>query len=382
MDVFLTKINPSGTALTYSTYLGGSSTDEGYDIAVDTAGNAYVTGWTESTNFPTQSPIQGVKGKYYDAFVTKINSSGNALVYSTYFGGNGYDWGYGIAVDTSGNIYLSGETGSTDFSTQNAYDTTCGTDGMCNFDGKYYYADAFVTKINSSGSALVYSTYLGGSNADAGNGGIAIDTSGNAYVTGNTMSTDFPIQSPIQGSFGGSSDAFVTKINSSGSSLVYSTYLGGSNPEECLGIAVDASGDVYVTGETASTDFPIHIPIQGSIGSSLDAFVTKIASSPCVGDGEVKTVETDTGDFELLKLASKVVTVTATDGGGCPVADVKVSAKINAAGKKRIGISPSSKTTDENGKAAFTITAKKKTGKAKVTFKASGVTKQITVTVK
>ena len=483
-DAFVTKLNPTGTALTYSTYLGGSSTDKGYGIAVDTSGNAYVTGWTESPNFPTQSPIQGAKGGYYDAFVTKINSSGDALVYSTYLGGDSYDWGYCIAVDTSDNVYVTGETASTNFPTQDAYDTTCGTDGNCNWDGSYYYTDAFVTKINSSGSALVYSTYLGGSREDVGEGGIAVDTSGNVYVTGDTESPDFPTQSPFQGSFGGILDTFVTKINSSGSSLVYSTYLGGSHSDECLGMAVDTSGNVYVTGETASTDFPTQIPIQGSIGSSLDAFVTKIASavppaptvsstspsngatgvainstitatfseamqastittdtftvggvagtvtydsgsktatftpssnlsystiytaiittgvknlagnamaanytwtfttSQCVGDGVVNAVETDTGDFELLKPASKVVTVTVTDGDGCPVADVKVSAKINAAGKKRIGISPSSKTTDENGKAAFTITAKKKTGKAKVTFKAGGIKEKITVTVK
>ena len=168
--------------------------------------------------------------------------------------------------------------------------------------------------------------------------------------------------------------------------LLASTHLGGSSTEVVeFSLTLDKSGNVYVTGYTDSANFPTTSGASDtSYNGDYDVFVSKLdgnlsAASGC--DGEVKTVETDTGDFELLKLASKVVTVTVTDGGGCPVADVKVSAKINAAGKKRIGISPSSKTTDENGKAAFTITAKEKTGKAKVTFKAGCVTKQITVTV-
>ncbi|MBI5307397.1 MAG: SBBP repeat-containing protein [Planctomycetes bacterium] len=241
-----------------------------------------------------------------------------------------------------------------------------------------------MTKLNPTGAGLVYSTFLGGSSDDYGYG-IALDASGNAYVTGDTESTDFPTTTgAFDTSHNGGADAFVTKLSPTGSALVYSTFLGGSSYDNGDGIALDASGNAYVTGYTYSTNFPITPGVFDTSfnGGWDDAFVTKLSSSPCVGDGEAKTVETDTGDFELLKLASKVVTVTVTDGGGCPVADVKVSAKVNAAGKKRIGISPSSKTTDETDKAAFTITAKKKTGKAKVTFKAGGIKEQITVTVK
>src|SRR3989338_5366351 len=206
--------------LAYSTYLGGRYGDNGYGIAVDTSGNAYITGWTSSADFPTASPIQGSYAGGGDAFVTKINSSGTALVYSTYLGGSGGDWGNDIAVDTSGNAYITGGTVSTNFPTVSAIQGS--------YVGNY---DAFATKINSSGTALIYSTYLGGSGEDVGFG-IAIDTSRNAYITGYTASTNFPTASAIQGSNAGGSDVFVTKINEPGSSLVYSTYLGGSSSEE------------------------------------------------------------------------------------------------------------------------------------------------------
>ncbi|MBI5675717.1 MAG: SBBP repeat-containing protein [Nitrospirae bacterium] len=269
-DVFVTKINSFGSALVYSTYLGGSDgMDEGHGMAVDGSGNAYVTGVTQSTNFPMQGPIQGTNGGGgYDAFVTKINSSGTLpLVYSTYLGGSSGDYGYGIAVDGSGNAYVTGGTASTNFSTQGPIQGTNGGGA----------SDAFVTKINSSGSLpLVYSTYLGGSGGDYGRA-IALDGSGNAYVTGGTDSTNFPTQGPIQGTNAGNGDAFVTKINSSGTSpFVYSTYLGGGNDDAGRGIAVDSSGNAYVTGGTASTNFPTQDPFQGSNAGSSDAFVAKI----------------------------------------------------------------------------------------------------------
>ncbi len=172
--------------LSYSTYLGGIGTDSGVGIAVDTAGNAYVTGQTDSTDFPTASPVQPALGGERDAFVTKLNAAGNALVYSTYLGGSGEDSGLGIAVDASGNAYVMGQTGSTDFPTASPIQAAHGG-GL---------TDAIVTKLNAAGSALVYSTYLGGSANDLG-GGIAVDASGNAYVTGFTGSTDFPTASPI-----------------------------------------------------------------------------------------------------------------------------------------------------------------------------------------
>jgi hypothetical protein len=256
------------------TYLGGSGFDSGSGIAVDGAGNAYVTGQASSTNFPTTNPPQAsFGGGAFDAFVTKINAAGSALVYSTYLGGSGDDYGNGIAVDGSGNAYVTGQTSSTNFPTTNPIQGTYGGSGGSEFPG-----DAFVTKINAAGSALLYSTYLGGSGDDQGNR-IAVDGSGNAYVTGWTTSTNFPTANPVQANYGGSEDAFVTKINAAGSVLVYSTYLGGNVGEQGNGIAVDGSGNAYVTGVTQSTNFPTANPLQASNGGGgADAFVLSISA--------------------------------------------------------------------------------------------------------
>jgi Beta-propeller repeat len=251
---FVTKLNPTGSGLIYSTYLGGSAGDSGLPvdsagnaIALDTSGDAYVTGITDSTHFPTtpsgyQTSYGG--GNPYDAFMTKLNPTGSALVYSTYLGGSGDDQAHGLAVDASGDAYITGSTGSTDFpTTPGAYQTRHSIDP----------GDGFVTKLNPAGSALVYSTYLGGSDFDIATG-IAIDSSGDAYITGSTQSTDFPTTpGAYQTSYiGNPSDAFVTKLNPTGSALVSSTYLDSSaTPELDDGaheIAVDASGDAYVTG--------------------------------------------------------------------------------------------------------------------------------------
>jgi hypothetical protein len=267
-DAFVTKINAAGTALVYSTYLGGTFDDGGSGIAVDSAGNAYVTGFTLSTNFPTVNPIQPANGGSEDAFVTKINAAGTALVYSTYLGGSGTDDGFGIAVDSAGNAYVTGFTFSTNFPTVNPIQPANGGS-----------EDAFVTKINAAGTALVYSTYLGGSGDDDGLG-IAADSAGNAYVTGPTFSTNFPTVNPIQPANGGGADAFVTKINAAGTALVDSTYLGGTVRDEGLGIAVDSAGNAYVTGITDSTNFPTVNPIQPANGGGPDAFVAKIGNAP------------------------------------------------------------------------------------------------------
>jgi hypothetical protein len=256
--------------LIYSTYLGGSGDDFGNGIAVDSAGNAYVTGSTTSTNFPTMNPLQPNNGGSMTAFVTKINAAGSALVYSTYLGGSGGDTGYGIAIDGAGNAYVTGSTSSTNFPTKNPLQSANGGGG-----------DAFVTKINASGSALVYSTYLGGSGSDVAYG-LALDSAGNAYVTGKTASTNFPTQNPFQPvNHGGNPayDAFVAKINSSGSALVYSTYLGGSNYDVSSGIAVDSAGNAYVVGTTYSTDFPTLNALGPAYFGSGDAFVTKFDPS-------------------------------------------------------------------------------------------------------
>ena len=262
--IFVTKFNADGSALVYSTYLGGSGSDVGVGIAVDAAGNAYLTGRTSSYDFPTFNAIQPTFGGSDDAFVTKINAAGSALVYSTYLGGSGADFGNSIAVDRSGNTYVVGRTNSTDFPTAKAIQAT--------YHGGQ--ADVFVTKINASGSAFVYSTFLGGSSDDYGYG-IAADATGNAYVTGWTTSTDFPTAKAIQPNYGGgNSDAFVTKINAEGSALVYSTYLGGSDGDGGLGIALDSSRNTYVTGWAFSPNFPIVNAVEPLCCGG--AFVTKV----------------------------------------------------------------------------------------------------------
>jgi len=272
-DVFVAKLNAAGSALVYSTYLGGSADSWGTGIAVDSAGNAYVVGNTTSTDFPTAKPIQAVNRAgltaRYSAFVTKLNASGTALVYSTYLGGSGENWGYGIAVDTSGSAYVTGSTLSVDFPTASPFQATNKA------TPRTETVTAFVAKLNPAGSALVYSTYLGGSDGDSGQS-IAVDSSGDAYVTGYTSSDDFPAVNPLQAANHGDFDVFVAKLNPVGSALVYSTYLGGSGVDYGYGIAVDFSGNAYVTGRTYSTDFPTANPLQASYKGELDAFVAKL----------------------------------------------------------------------------------------------------------
>jgi uncharacterized repeat protein (TIGR01451 family) len=246
-DAFVTKLNSGGSGPVYSAYLGGSGLDEGLGIAVDTAGNAYVTGLTQSTDFPTTA---GAFQTFGGTFVTKVNPTGSTLVYSTRFG-DGSSNANGIAVDAVGNAYVTGQTGA---------------------------SHAFVAKFDPTGSALVYSTYLSGGNTEAGFG-IAVDVAGNAYVTGYTASSNFPTTvGAVQPTFGGGfRNAFVTKLNPTGSGFVYSTYLGGSNDDVGFGVAVDTAGNAYVTGDAGSTDFPTTAgAFQPTYGGSEDAFVTKL----------------------------------------------------------------------------------------------------------
>jgi hypothetical protein len=279
VDAFVTKINPAGTAIAYSTFLGGSGAEAAYAIAVDAAGNAYVTGYTNSSTFPgvNGSSIQPANGGGLDdAFVTKINPAGTAIVYSTFLGNSGFDVGSGIAVDSAGNAYITGYTTSTTLPGVNTSSIQAANGG-----GSNPY-DAFVTKINPAGTAIVYSTFLGNSGFDVGLG-IAVDGAGDAYVTGGTDSTTFPgvNATSIQPANAGSTDAFVTKINPTGTAIVYSTFLGGSGTggDQGRGIAVDGAGNTYVAGITNSATFP---GVDGSSlqpangGSSFDGFVTKI----------------------------------------------------------------------------------------------------------
>jgi len=233
--------------LIYSTYLGGRGEDDGLGIAVDGNGNAYVTGWTNSPDYDvTAGAYQTTNGGgYYDVFVTKVNASGSGLIYSTYLGGSSYDDGYGIAIDGTGNAYVTGRTNSTNYPvTTGAYQTTNGGS-----------IDVFVTKLKADGTGLMYSTYLGGSGNDEGYA-IAIDGSGNAYVTGETWSTDYDVTTgAYQITNGGNFDVFVTKLKADGTGLMYSTYLGGSGDDGGYGIAIDGSGNAYVTGGGIFNEF-------------------------------------------------------------------------------------------------------------------------------
>lgn len=264
-DAFVTKIDPMGV-LIYSTFLGGNGYEHGRDIAVDNSGNAYVSGTTESYNFPTRNAFQpAYGGGFYDGFVAKLNASGAALVYSTYLGGNDTDYYTRIAIDTAGRAYVTGSTTSGNFPLHNPIQAT--SYGSGGYDG-------FVTRLSASGSTLEYSTYLAGSSSEQ-DFDIAVDGSGNAYISGYTESSDFPLRNAIQAAHAGSRDGFVTKLNAAGSALVYSTFLGGSGYDICYGIAVDATGNAYVTGVTDSSDFPTHSSLQAASGGQ-DAFVAKV----------------------------------------------------------------------------------------------------------
>jgi hypothetical protein len=269
-DAFVTKVNAAGTAFVYSTYLGGDGDDQARGLAVDSAGSAYLTGFTNSTNFPTANAFDATIGTNgNDAFVTKLNAAGNALVYSTYLGGDdNAEFGQAIAVDSAGNAYVTGSTFSDDFPTVNPIQSA-------NAGGS---DDAFLSKLNAAGSALVYSTYLGGDGNDSGEG-IKVDSAGNAYLGGDTTSTNFPTASPIQAAQAGDGDIFVLKVNAAGNALVYSTYLGGSLRDACEDLAIDSAGNAYVTGDTESNNFPTANAFQSANGGTVllqDAYVTKI----------------------------------------------------------------------------------------------------------
>ncbi len=269
-DVFVTKLNKSGSALVYSTFLGGGATgpDQGYAIAIDGSGNAYVTGYTYNSDFPvTAGAYDMTYNLGWDAFCTKLNAAGSGLLYSTFLGGTSHEVGRAVAVDGLGYAYVTGWTQSSGYpTTTGAYDVS--------FTG---IEDAFVTKVGATGTSLAYSTFLGGTGLERGLG-IAVDGSYRAYVTGWTSSWDFPTTAgAYDGVMNGVGDAFVTKFNSVGNGLDYSTFLGGGVKEYGRGIAVDGSGCAYVAGSTESSDFPTTSnALDDSFNGILDIFQTKI----------------------------------------------------------------------------------------------------------
>jgi Beta-propeller repeat/FG-GAP-like repeat len=315
---FVTKLSAAGSALTYSTYLGGSNEDTAASVVVDSSGDAYVVGRTTSTNFPvTTGAFQTTEQGNQDGFVTKLNSTGTAQVYSTYLGGSENDAANGVAIDSSGNAYVAGQTTSTNFPVVNGYQTSfagggtdCGSGIVC--------GDVILTKLNAAGSALLYSTYLGGSAEESGVG-ITVDSSGNAYVTGGTDSSNFPVtQGAPQAAYGGGSascataglacgDAFVAKLNTLGSgpsSLIFSTYFGGSGDDLAVGVALDSSGFVHVAGGTNSSNL----------------LVTGTALQPTYGGGTAScSIDMFCGDaftLTLTNLGSAIVYSSYEGGSG------------------------------------------------------------------
>lgn len=259
--------------LSYASYFGGSGFEHGNVMGVDAAGNLYLAGGTGSANLNTANPLQPNFGGNFDCFIAKFNPGGTALIYSTYLGGNGGDSCFGMAVEPNGNVFLTGVTGSSNFPTRNAFQTSYG-------GGTF---DAFVAKLNADGTALAYASYLGGSGTEQGNG-IAIDGSGAAYVIGPTSSTNFPVKNARQQSYGGgTADAFVVKVQSDGAAPVFATYLGGNGVEQGSGIAVDAAGNICVSGATTSTNFPTANALQpalaGTPASGSDVFVAKLMAN-------------------------------------------------------------------------------------------------------
>jgi hypothetical protein len=292
-DAFIMKLNPAGTALVYMTYLGGSLQDIGDAITVDADGNAYVTGVTESTNFPTKSALQPTPGgnscsvqPCSDAFVAKLNPAGNALVFSTYLGGNRDEnnglldagtrhMALGIAVDSARNVYVTGLTDSPNFPTKNPAFT----------DADGAFSDIFVAKIRPDGAALLYGSYLGGGGGDF-SGDIVADNTGSAYIVGATLSNTFPTKNPLQGqtASSGVADVVVAKFDTTkigAASLIYSSYLGGGDADYGFGIAIDGDGNIYLAGHTTSLNFPVKNAFQASNANPTDsipqdAFLAKL----------------------------------------------------------------------------------------------------------
>lgn len=279
---FIAKLRRDGSGLVYSTTLGGSDDVYAEDVAVDARGSAWVTGSTTAMDFPVVGAVQPVPGRYGDAFVAKLSPAGSALLVSTYLGGNRADGGEGIAVDRAGRAYITGFTESTDFPIRNAIQSLPGglENGRPPEEGVH---DAFVTKLAADGS-LVYSTYLGGSSYDDGLA-VAADPAGHAYVTGIAPSADFPVRHALQPVRRGITDAFVAKIAPAGGTLIYSTFLGGSGYQFGMGIAVAPNGAVTVAGSTASPDFPLVdpvdgscLPVDGSLFCVTDGFISRLSA--------------------------------------------------------------------------------------------------------
>jgi hypothetical protein len=276
-EAFVTKLSKNGSSLLYSTYLGGSNDDIGVEIVVDPSGNAYIMGRTEdgSPDFPTTSgAYDTTQNGNRDAFITKINQSGSGLLFSTFLGGSSDEYAWGICIDDSRNVYVTGATdgGTTPFpTTTNAYDTT-----------HHGNRDVFVSKLSADGSSLVYSTFVGGNQPDTGHD-IVIDDDNCVYVAGTTDSSDFPTTpGAYSTSKVGNYDVLLFKLNQTGQKLIFSTFIGGSANDYARGICLDSSGNSYISGycNSGSTPYPT---TKGAFDTThngnYDVFVTKVNST-------------------------------------------------------------------------------------------------------
>lgn len=262
--------------ITYSTYLGGTGFDLGWDVEVDGTGSVTVTGATQAADFPTEAPLQATGGgASQDIFVAKLNPSGSSLIFSTYLGGSELEGPGSLAVGNDGSIYVAGSTESSNYPTFNAFRSTLAGSGS--------YRDAVVTKLSPNGDALIYSTYIGGSRDD-GATGLDIDSSDQAYVTGQTSSVDFPTAQAFQPSLRGGADVFILKLSADGQTLLYSTYFGGSRNDVSFRLAVTPQGSATIVGNTNSMNLPLESPLQGWRGdpppatATQDAFVLKLTA--------------------------------------------------------------------------------------------------------
>jgi PKD repeat protein len=367
---YFSELSPDGSNLVYSTYLGGSQTDRVGALFVRSDGTAYMTGDTRSTNFPTKNAMQPTNaGGYFDSFVTKLTPD-HQLAFSTYLGGSADDEGGAIQVDGAGSVYVTGATNSDNFNLKTPIQPWAG-----NFD-------AFVSKLDSAGG-LVYSTYVGGRGEDTG-GGIGVDSTGSAYIDGQTTSTDLPTVNAYQPTNHGAHDAYVAKLAPNGRSLVYSTYLGGTADDHAGFIAVDrGTGAVYLTGNTASDDFPVLNAVSSTRRGSPDAFVTKLQPSGALGystylgggavtSGNAITIddagsayvagETTSSDFPTRNPAQP------TSGGADDAFVVKLSDTTSTPPP------PPPPPTDTPPAASFTFTPKSPSTSEQVAFDASAST--------
>ena len=314
-DAYVTKLNPAGSGLVYSTFIGGSQVDFAVRIAVDTSNNAYVLGNTSSADFPTTTgAFDSSQNGTFDLFMLKLNAAGSNLVYSTFLGGSAFDSAEGLAVDSSGNAYVSGITSSADYPvTPGAFQTV-----SQNSNG----GGGFVTKLNATGSALVFSTFVGDSNVS----GIALTPAGNMWLTGGTVSLNFPVTPDAFQGFlhagANSSEAFIAELNSTGSALLYSTYLGGNDTDYGTDLKLDSAGNVYITGTTRSSDFPITPNAFDRVFKGRqdifwgDAFITKLAlnGTPPPPPPLPKLATVSSAAIEVVGGNSVALTVTLTSG--------------------------------------------------------------------